>query len=102
LLQNWMYESGLDFVRELNFLGADILMLDPQKIIVKGPVMFAGGDVTPPLVIQSMKAVFLAALCEPVETTIHGFDILKRRYPNIIEVYQKLGAQIQVVTRGAD
>lgn len=97
LLQNWMYESGLDFVRELNSLGADILMLDPQKIIVNGPKEFKGGDVTPPLVIQSMKAVFLAALADPVQTTIHGFDILKRRYPNIVEVYKKLGANIQVI-----
>ena len=98
LLQNWMYESGLDFVRELNSLGADILMLDPQKIIVNGPREFKGGDVTPPLVIQSMKAVFLAALADSAETTIHGFDVLKRRYPNIIEVYKKLGANIEIVS----
>lgn len=97
LLQNWMYEQGLDFVRELNSMGADILMLDPQKIIVNGPVNFKGGEVTPPSVIQSTKAVFLAALADPVTTTIHGFDILRRRYPNIVEVYRKLGAEIEVV-----
>ena len=102
LLQNWMYESGLDFVRELNSLGADILMLDPQKIIVNGPIEFKGGDVTPPLVIQSMKAVFLAALADSAQTTIHGFDILKRRYPNIVEVYKKLGANIQVLENGTN
>lgn len=97
LLQNWMYETGFDFVRELNVMGADILMLDPQKIIVNGPISFRGGEVTPPLVIQSVKAVFLAALADPVITTIHGFDILRRRYPNIVETYRKLGAQIEVV-----
>ena len=97
LLQNWMYESGLDFVRELNFLGADIQMLDPQKIIVNGPVTFKGGEVTPPSVIQAAKAIFLAALADPAVTVIHGTDILRRRYPNIIEVYRKLGAKIEVV-----
>jgi len=96
LLQNWMYEQGLDFVRELNFLGADILMMDPQKIIVNGPVNFTGGEVSPPSVIQATKAVFLAALADPVVTTIHGFNILRRRYPNIVEVYRKLGAEIEV------
>lgn len=97
LLSNWMYESGLDFVRELNALGADIYMMDPQRIIITGPVKFNGGEVTPPSVIQSVKAVFLAALADPVTTIIHGTDILKRRYPNIIEVYKKLGAKIEVV-----
>ncbi len=97
LMQNWMYESGLDFVRELNALGGDIFMIDTQRIIINGPVTFRGGEVTPPAVIQSVKAVFLAALADPAVTIIHGTDILKRRYPNIIEVYKKLGAKIEVV-----
>ncbi|MFH1289309.1 MAG: UDP-N-acetylglucosamine 1-carboxyvinyltransferase [Patescibacteria group bacterium] len=94
LLQNWMYESGFDFVRELNSLGADIFVSTPQRVIVNGPVKFKGGEVTPPQVIQAAKAIFLASLCDPVETTIHGFSILKRRYPNIIDVYRSLGAKI--------
>lgn len=98
LMQNWMYESGLDFVRELNALGADILMVDTQRIIVNGPITFKGGEVTPPAVIQSAKAVFLAALADSAVTIIHGTDILRRRYPNIIEVYKKLGAKIEVVS----
>lgn len=94
LLQNWMYESGFDFVRELNALGADIFMADPQRIIIHGPVRFRGGEVTPPPVIQATKAIFLASLADNVETTINRVDILKRRYPNIFETYRKLGAEI--------
>src|SRR3989344_1024619 len=102
LLQNWMYESGLDFVRELNALGADIFMIDPQRVIINGPIKFTGGEIVPPSVIQAVKAIFLAALADPVVTVIHGTDILKRRYPNIIEVYKKLGAKIEVVDGVAD
>lgn len=102
LLQNWMYESGLDFVRELNAMGADIFMIDPQRVIVNGPVTFKGGDIYPPTVIQAVKAVFLAALADPVTTVIHGTDLLKRRYPNIIEVYKKLGAKIEMVSGVTD
>ena len=97
LLQNWMYESGLDFVRELDILGADIFMADPQRIIIHGPVTFKGGEVTPPPVIQAVKAIFLAALADPAETIIHGTENLKRRYPNIIDVYRKLGAEITIL-----
>jgi len=97
LLQNWMYEDALQFVRELNTMGADIFISSPQRIIINGPIDFKGGDVTPPRVIQAMKAVFLAALADKAVTTIHGVEILKRRYPNILEVYQSLGADIQIV-----
>lgn len=98
LLKNWMYESGLDFVRELNQMGADIMMMDPEKIIINGPVKFKGGTVTTPNVIQSCKAVFLAALADEVTTTIYGVDILRRRYPNIFEVYTRLGAKIEIMS----
>lgn len=97
LLMNWMYESGLDFVRELNSLGADILMMDPQRIIIHGPVNFTGGHVTTPSVIQACKAIFLASLADPVTTQIDGVDILRRRYPDIFEVYKKLGADITIL-----
>lgn len=95
LVNNWMYESGLRFVYNLKDLGALIDVLDPQKIIVHGPCKYVGGEVTTPDVIQGCKAVFLAALADDVTTTIHGVDILKRRYPDILSVYRSLGANIE-------
>lgn len=96
LFQNWMYESGFDFVRELLYLGAEIFISDPQKIIVMDPVInYIGGEVAAPGIIQGTKAIFLAALADNVETIVHGTDILRRRYPNIFETYKKLGAQIE-------
>ena len=98
LIQNWMYETGFDFIRELNYLGADIFMADPQKIIVMEPaVSYTGGEVAAPGVIQGTKAIFLAALADDVETVIHGTEILRRRYPDIMETYRSLGAGIEQV-----
>ena len=95
MMQNWMYETGLDFIRELGALGANIYMSDPQRIIVSGPINFTGGKVVSPGVIQACKAIFLAGLADPVTTTIHGVEILKRRYPAIFDNYRKLGAKIE-------
>lgn len=96
LFQNWMYESGFDFIRELNYLGAEIFMSDPQKIIVMDPIItYTGGEVAAPGIIQGTKAIFLAALADKVETIIHGTDILRRRYPDIFNTYRKLGAGIE-------
>ncbi|KKU07580.1 MAG: UDP-N-acetylglucosamine 1-carboxyvinyltransferase [Candidatus Collierbacteria bacterium GW2011_GWC2_45_40] len=97
LLKNWMYESGLEFVRELNAMGADIFVSDPERVIVTGPVKFKGGVIVSPSVIQACKAIFIAALCDPVVTEIHGVDILRRRYPNVFETYTRLGAIIERV-----
>lgn len=97
LIQNWMYESGLDFAREINNIGGEIFMSDPQRLIVNGPVNFKGGEVVSPKVIQACKAIFLASLADPVETVLHGVDVLSRRYPDIFPVYSKLGANIEIL-----
>lgn len=95
LFQNWMYEYGFDYVRELNYLGAEILVSDPQRIMVREPAIdFRGGEIASPNIIQGTKALFLAALADPVETVIHGVDLLRRRYPTIFETYRALGATI--------
>ncbi len=96
LIQNWMYETGLDFIHELNSMGANIFMCDQQRVIVSGPVKFKGGNVTSPGIIQACKAIFLASLADDVETVITGVDILKRRYPNVFEIYKSLGADISI------
>ena len=96
LFQNWMYESGFDYVRELNYLGAEILISDPHRIMVREhAVAFRGGEIFAPNIIQGTKALFLAALADPVETVIHGVDLLRRRYPAIFETYRRLGARIE-------
>ncbi len=95
LFQNWMYESGFDYVRELNYLGGEILISDPHRIMVRDPaIRFRGGEIVAPNIIQGTKALFLAALADPVETVIHGVDLLRRRYPTIFETYRRIGARI--------
>ena len=96
LFQNWMYESGFDYVRELKYLGAEILVSDPQRVMVREPVItFRGGEIAAPYIIQGTKAIFLAALADDAETVIHGVDLLRRRYPTIFESYSALGARIE-------
>jgi UDP-N-acetylglucosamine 1-carboxyvinyltransferase len=96
LVQNWMYESGLEFSRELASMGANIFICDPQRVIVSGPAKLKNSEVYPPNVIQAIMAVFLLALSDPVETVIHNSEYLLRRYPNIIKDYKKLGAKIEM------
>ncbi len=97
LVQNWMYESGLEFCREIASMGANVFICDPQKVIVSGPAKLKNSEVYPPDVIQAIMALFLLALADPIETTIHNTQFLLRRYPNIIKDYQKLGANITVL-----
>jgi len=97
LIQNWMYESGLEFCREISTMGANVFLCDPQRVIISGPSELKKSEVYPPGVIQAIMGIFLLALSDPVETVINNAEFLLRRYPNIIRDYRKLGAQIEVL-----
>lgn len=97
LIQNWMYESGLEYTSILSKMGANIYMIDPQKVIVTGETQYKGGEVSAPGIIQATMAIFLAALSEKTITIIHNTECIRRRYPNYIEDYKKLGANIEIL-----
>ncbi len=99
LIQNWMYESGLEFSRELASMGGNVFICDPQRVIISGPAKLKSSEVYPPDVIQAIMALFLLALADPVETTINNAQFLLRRYPNIIEDYTSLGAKIELIEK---
>lgn len=98
LIKNWMYETGLDYAKELAAMGANIFISDPERIIVSGPCNYKGGKVRVPDIIEGAKAIFLASLCDDVTTTIEGVEILKRRYTDIFELYRRLGANIEEIS----
>lgn len=94
-INNWMYENGLDFSSTLNKMGADIEKVSSHTIIVNGPVEFKSERVTAPSIIQATFAIFAAALADDTEVIIDGYGILNRRYPNIIDSYERLGAKFE-------
>ena len=64
----------------------------------RGEVKINCKDLNSYRVDEELGGSFRAALADPAVTVIHGMDTLKRRYPNIIEVYKKLGAKIEIVS----
>jgi len=99
LINNWMYENGLEFVQEINKIGGKILKLDASKVIVEGPVKFIShkDELRPPFIIQATLAVLLCCLCDDSENIIHDASCLVRRYPDIVGFYNKLGAKIEII-----
>lgn len=97
MVNNWMYENGLDFSNVLIKMGANIYVVDPHRVIIEGPSKFSGEEVTSPGIIQATMAIFLVSLSDSVQTIIHGADVIKRRYPNYIETYKSLGASIEEI-----
>ncbi|BCX13897.1 MAG: UDP-N-acetylglucosamine 1-carboxyvinyltransferase [Candidatus Dojkabacteria bacterium] len=98
IFHNSFYEYGFYFIEELAKLKANVVMADPHRVITFGPSKLEGTVIKAPNIIASAKALFVAALgASGVSTLIDETDQLSRRYPELVETYLTLGAQIEKV-----
>ena len=89
-----MYETQLMFVEELKKFNAQTIVGSPNMIVTFGETKFKGAVVNCPEIIQCAYAMFLSALAAPGKSVINNADSIFRRYPDLIEQYTKLGANL--------
>lgn len=95
LLHDWMYESRFFFVDKLKFMGAQIVLCDPHRVLVQGPSPLNANPqgVTSPDIRAGM-AMVLAALCARGVSTIHNIQQIDRGYEQVELKLRALGANI--------
>jgi len=95
IFHNSFYEYAFFFVEELAKMKAKVIMADPLRIITFGPTEYKAAKLIAPNIIQATMALFLAALSAEGTTILEDSeDSLMRRYPDLVENYRKLGADI--------
>jgi UDP-N-acetylglucosamine 1-carboxyvinyltransferase len=100
LFHEWMYDSRFYFVDKLIYMGAQVVLCDPHRCLVLGPVKLRGEQerITSPDIRAGMS-LLLAALCAEGTTVIRNVGQIDRGYENVEGKLRSLGAKIE---RGAD
>jgi UDP-N-acetylglucosamine 1-carboxyvinyltransferase len=94
-----IFEDRLEWLTELQRMGADVEMLDSHHARIVGPSRLRGADVE----IGDLRAgasLILAALAADGRSTIHGAHHVHRGYENIEGKFLDLGAAIERVAEG--
>jgi UDP-N-acetylglucosamine 1-carboxyvinyltransferase len=96
-----IFEDRLDWLSELNRMGADARMIDSSHAAITGRTPLVGAQVE----IGDLRAgasLILAALAAEGTTTIRGAHHVHRGYENIERKFLDLGARIERVAEGTD
>jgi UDP-N-acetylglucosamine 1-carboxyvinyltransferase len=96
LIHEWMYENRFGYLKEAEYMGADIEILDPHRAIVIGPTPLFGKEVKS-LDIRSGISLVIAGLYAQGETTIYEAEKIDRGYEKIEEKLNDLGANVKKV-----
>lgn len=95
LMHDWMYESRFFFVDKLIFMGAQIVLCDPHRVLVQGPSpLYANPQGVTSPDIRAGMAMVLASLCARGTSTIHNIQQIDRGYEKIDEKLRALGANV--------
>lgn len=96
IFDNLFYEYGFFFVQELAKMKANIILANPVTIITSGPTNFQPANLVCSDIIQASYGLLLASLAAPGTSTLNAITPLFRRFPNFIEQFNNLGADLQL------
>lgn len=88
-----LFEGRLNYLYELEKMGAKMEILNPHQAIIWGPTVLKGADVAS-CDIRAGAAVVLAALAAEGTSEISNIDYIDRGYDNLEEKLRSLGAHI--------
>lgn len=94
LVHETIYDGRLFYTDILNQMGADIVMADPHRVIVRGPTKLHGKKIHSPDIRAGM-ALIIAALIAKGESVVDNIYQIDRGYEKIDERLRTLGANIK-------
>lgn len=89
-----IYDGRFRYVEELNRMGADITVMNPHKILIRGPRPLRSAELESPD-IRAGLAYVLAAIVASGTSVIDNAYVIDRGYERIEERLKKLGLSIR-------
>ena len=94
LVHEKMFESRMFFIDYLIRMGADIILCDPHRAVIRGRTALKGREVISPDVRAGM-ALVAAALCAEGESVIRNIEQIERGYELLLDKLSNIGAEIR-------
>lgn len=92
---DWVYDHRMIHLMGLRKLGANLVLLDPHRIMVTGPIRWrGGGEIVCPPALRPAVCLLLAALGARGVTVLEDTYVITRGYEELPERLNALGAQI--------
>ncbi|MCQ2378444.1 MAG: UDP-N-acetylglucosamine 1-carboxyvinyltransferase [Victivallaceae bacterium] len=89
-----MFESRIYFADRLISMGANAIVCDPHRVVVRGPVALHGVEMSSPDIRAGM-AMVIAAICASGTSKVNHAEIIYRGYENLVEKLTALGVDIR-------
>lgn len=97
LIHDWVYEGRAKYYLELAKLGADIELLDPHRVLIKGPRKLHAADIQAPPALRPSTLILIGMLAAEGESVLRDVYPINRGYENLHERLKQIGASVEAV-----
>ncbi|HEY6073486.1 MAG TPA: UDP-N-acetylglucosamine 1-carboxyvinyltransferase, partial [Anaerolineales bacterium] len=94
LFHDWMFSGRMYFTDKLVGMGARIILCDPYRCLIQGPMQLYGEKLESPDIRAGM-ALLLAALAAKGTSTVRNIGQIERGYEKVDEKLRALGAHVE-------
>ncbi len=97
LIHDWVYENRAIYYLELQKLGADIILADPHRVLVRGKIAFKPTEVVCPPALRPASIILIAMLAASGKSILRNTYSIDRGYENLYNRLKQLGAEIETL-----
>jgi UDP-N-acetylglucosamine 1-carboxyvinyltransferase len=97
LIHDWVFENRAIYYMELVRLGAKMILADPHRVYVEGPVKFKAAQVVCPPALRPAMIILIGMLAAEGTSVLRNVYSINRGYEEIAMRLNSLGANIKVV-----
>lgn len=95
LVHDWAYENRALYSLEFQKFGANVILMDPHRLLVQGPTKLMGNESVCPPAIRPGMAILIAMIAASGTSILRNVGPIERAYDNLMGRLQKLGVKIE-------
>lgn len=97
LIHDWTYENRAIYLTELQKLGANVMLLDPFRVIIEGPTKWQSNELVCPPALRPATVLIIAMLAAKGTSIIRNTYPIDRGYENLYQSLIEIGADIEEI-----
>ncbi len=97
LIHDWVFENRAIYYLELAKLGANIILADPHRVFIKGPVKLHSAEIICPPALRPAAIILIGMLAAHGVSVLRNVYSINRGYEDLYKRLNKLGAKIKTI-----
>ena len=97
LIHDWMWENRVQYFLALKEMGADVQLLDPHRMKIKGARDFKPAELLAPRALRPAIVIFLSMLAAEGKSILRDVYPISRGCEDVVERFCSIGAKVKKI-----